>query len=203
MGDKEKLKFIRALINQLSNSKYDPNYYIFEQALLRLGPLDKESDLYKWARDWYKKNARRLMKWAEKNGKSNAAIDIGYESEDEDLEREGYEVAASLDNIEEMHSLASYHYEHGNYDLYFKFENQTAELGDIEGICNTARCYLYGIGVEEDVKEAAKLWSSLIGIKARNTEEIVMREEALYGLAELYYSGNGVDKSYKKAIRLF
>ncbi len=68
------------------------------------------------------------------------------------------------------------------------------ELGDAEAQCDLGRCYWSGKGVEQDFKEAARLFR--LAADQGNAE-------GQCSLAALYERGEGVEQDFKEAARLY
>ena len=96
--------------------------------------------------------------------------------------------------IKKMHETCPEDNEDSTWEECFKYCLMGAELGSGECMANTAFCYEYGNGVEEDQDKAVE-WAQK-GADAGN-------EVAMCHLARYYDSGNGVDADAKLAFKYF
>ena len=96
--------------------------------------------------------------------------------------------------IKKMHETCPEDNEDSTWEECFKYCLMGAELGSGECMANTAFCYEYGNGVEEDQDKAVE-WAQK-GADAGNAV-------AMCHLARYYDSGNGVDADAKLAFKYF
>ena len=119
---------------------------------------------------------------------------------DKDINRaiELYKVAIEEGSSMAALNLGATYRDQGNYKKAFEYYCLAAKMDGVDYSFQVGLCYYYGVGVPADKKTACRHFSdiSISGIGSHSGYEV---DEANYLLGLSYLTGEGVQKSIKKA----